>query len=149
MAAMSSKRGTVERATQSEQNYLIRESNMPDEFRILLAEYPREGWEHHPGFHQPTRNWLGAHLMFRRLSTIIRTDLENYLDRRRSVRDTLVQLTHYGMRLSATCRVIIISRTPATFLSYTLQMHGSQAGLKFSKETMTCSIRSSTISLSE
>ncbi|MEM8836682.1 MAG: hemerythrin domain-containing protein [Pseudomonadota bacterium] len=82
--------------TEDDAAYPIRQSDMPDEFRILISQYPRNDWEGHPGFHQPTRNWLGAHLMFRRLTGIVRTDLESYLDRKRPLENTLVRLSHYG-----------------------------------------------------
>lgn len=31
----------------------------------LLADYPRAGWDAHPGFHAKTRDWLAAHRAFR------------------------------------------------------------------------------------
>ncbi|MEM8795345.1 MAG: hemerythrin domain-containing protein [Pseudomonadota bacterium] len=59
----------------------IRKDDMPEEMRILLSEYPREMWETHPGFKEMTKNWLGAHQIFRRLADLLRQDAEAVLDR--------------------------------------------------------------------
>ncbi len=58
----------------------IRTTEMPTEMQRLLADYPRDSWDAHPGFREKTQHWLGAHRMFRRLSTSIRTSTESYLD---------------------------------------------------------------------
>ncbi|MBD2841902.1 hemerythrin domain-containing protein [Erythrobacter sp. KMU-140] len=69
---------------------------MPEAFRILLNETPRDSWETHPSFKTPTRNWLGAHRMFRRLAETIRTTLETHLENRASFRTTVTHLSYYG-----------------------------------------------------
>ena len=40
---------------------------LPEALRVLLADYPRAGWEAHPNFDGLTRFWLDRHLGFRRL----------------------------------------------------------------------------------
>ena len=42
-------------------------AGLPDALRVLLADYPREGWESHPHFTGLVRFWLDRHLMFRPL----------------------------------------------------------------------------------
>ena len=77
----------------------IRSQAMPDAMRVLLDDYPRESWETHPGFHDKTRYWLGAHQMFRRLGKLVRTETENYLDGGRAPDDYAGRLSHYGSAL--------------------------------------------------
>lgn len=71
----------------------LRQEPLPNEMRKLLDSYPRESWEGHPNFKQATRNWLGAHQMFRRLSEAVRKDAEKHLDRSKDPQE-------YGARLS-------------------------------------------------
>lgn len=73
-----------------------RNSPMPPEMQMLLHDYPRDRWESHPGFREKTRNWLGAHQMFRRLSDIVRKETETYLDKNREGNDFAGRLSHYG-----------------------------------------------------
>ncbi|MEM9344553.1 MAG: hemerythrin domain-containing protein [Pseudomonadota bacterium] len=40
-------------------------NGLPDALRVLVTEYPREGWEAHPNFTDLTRFWLDRHIMFR------------------------------------------------------------------------------------
>ena len=77
----------------------LRQEALPDEMRILLDKYPREAWEGHPNFKQATRNWLGAHKMFRALSKAVRTDAEQYLDKRIDPRDYAARLSYRGNAL--------------------------------------------------
>lgn len=35
--------------------YTIRDTDIPEEMRLLLDTYPRETWEAHPGFKNKTR----------------------------------------------------------------------------------------------
>jgi iron-sulfur cluster repair protein YtfE (RIC family) len=74
----------------------IRTNDMPAEMRTLLADYPRDDWEAHPGFKEKTRHWLGAHQMFRQLCQITRTETERYLDKSRAAHDFADRLSHYG-----------------------------------------------------
>lgn len=74
----------------------IRTTPMPEEMRLLLREHPRDSWETHPGFRDKTRNWLGAHQMFRRLGNLVRSETERYLDKTRSPDDYAARLSYYG-----------------------------------------------------
>lgn len=77
----------------------IRTKDMPGDMRVLLDTYPRDSWDAHPGFKQKTRDWLGAHRMFRRLSKLVRTDIENYLDQDIAPEDYAARLSLYGSAL--------------------------------------------------
>ena len=76
--------------------YDLRTEDMPKEMQVLLRDYPRDSWKAHPGFKEKTRNWLGAHEMFRRLGKIVRSDTESFLDKSRDARDYAARLSHYG-----------------------------------------------------
>jgi len=58
----------------------VRPEGLPDEMHLLLDAYPRDSWGAHPGFREKTRQWLGAHRMFRHMAERIRLDAEGYLD---------------------------------------------------------------------
>ena len=58
----------------------VRTDDMPTEVHVLLDDYPRETWPAHAGFKDKTRQWLGAHQMFRRLSARVTQDAESFLD---------------------------------------------------------------------
>ncbi len=60
---------------------LERRDGLPDALRVLLAEYPREGWAADPGFDGLVRFWLDRHLMFRRLLETLRSDALGALER--------------------------------------------------------------------
>ncbi|MBD3664160.1 hemerythrin domain-containing protein [Sulfitobacter sp. TSTF-M16] len=64
--------------------------------RILLEQIPRESWAAHPGFKQATKNWLGAHQMFRRLAETLRLDAERVLDGNADKRRYAERLSYYG-----------------------------------------------------
>ena len=57
-------------------------TGLPDALRVLLAEYPREGWEADPNFAGLVEMWLDRHLLFRRLMEAMRTEAEALLDGR-------------------------------------------------------------------
>lgn len=78
----------------------VRTNDMPSEMRLLLSDYPRDSWEAHPGFHEKTRHWLGAHQMFRRLANRVRLDAETYLDGK-------YELDYYGGRLAYYGNVLV------------------------------------------
>lgn len=77
----------------------IRADAMPEEMRTLLNDYPRDDWEDHPGFMEKTRQWLGAHQMFRRLSETVRKDTEHYLNGDQDADDYAQQLSYRGNAL--------------------------------------------------
>ena len=77
----------------------IRTEDMPAEMRVLFEKYPRDSWDDHPGFKEATRNWLGAHQMFRRLAELVRNDTETFLDKSRSADEYAARLVHFGNAL--------------------------------------------------
>lgn len=76
--------------------FAIRTQNMPSEMQSLLREYPRKAWGTHPGFREKTRQWLGAHQMFRTLGASIRKDTESYLNGERAGDDFAARLSYRG-----------------------------------------------------
>lgn len=84
---------------QSEKTIVIRKGPLSDELRILLEEYPREAWQGHANFKDLTRQWMGAHDMFRQLSATVRRETEQFLDKTRDEDDYARRLSHYGSRL--------------------------------------------------
>lgn len=42
-------------------------TGLPDALRVLLKEFPRDGWDDHPGIEGLVRFWLDRHMMFRRI----------------------------------------------------------------------------------
>ena len=77
----------------------IRTEDLPAEMRMLLDAYPRDDWEAHPGFRDTTRHWLGAHQMFRRLASLLRTDSEVLLDRGMPADQFATRLSRFGSQL--------------------------------------------------
>lgn len=55
---------------------------LPDEFRLVLRELPREGWPKHPGFNGLAALWLDRHLAFRRVLGLLDADARALIDRR-------------------------------------------------------------------
>ena len=79
-----------------QESFDIRTADMPEEMQLLLRTYPRDDWDQHPGFKEKTRNWLGAHQMFRRLGDLVRSETESYLNKARSPEKYAARLHHYG-----------------------------------------------------
>ena len=77
----------------------IRAAPMPNDMRILLDLHPRKSWESHPGFREKTRNWMAAHLMFRRLAELVRSETGQYLDRTLEPEAFAARLSRFGNRL--------------------------------------------------
>jgi hemerythrin-like domain-containing protein len=46
---------------------LATRTGLPDALGVLLAEYPRAGWQADPGFDDLIRFWLERHLLFRQI----------------------------------------------------------------------------------
>lgn len=76
--------------------WLIRTEGMPAEMRVLLEDYPRESWDVHPGFKEKTKGWLGAHQMFRQLSSTVVNDSEHFLDGKKDAQDYIDRLIYRG-----------------------------------------------------
>jgi hypothetical protein len=77
----------------------IRTDDMPTEMQSLLRSYPRETWDAHPGFHEKTKHWLGAHRMFRTLSASVRKNTESYLNGDKDAHDYAGRLSYRGNAL--------------------------------------------------
>jgi len=69
---------------------------MPEQMRPLLDEYPRADWFDHPNFKQATKNWMGAHRMFRYLAELVHRETEQFLDGDLSGDDFARDLAYYG-----------------------------------------------------
>jgi hemerythrin-like domain-containing protein len=83
------------------ENYNIRESAMPAEMQLLIARYPRDSWEAHPGFRDKTRHWLDAHRMFRHVAESIRLDTQTVLNKDMTMDDYAGRLSYFGGKLVA------------------------------------------------
>lgn len=75
---------------------LAERTGLPDALRVLVAEYPRVGWETDPGFDDLIRFWLDRHLMFRRLMTEMRKETEAVLDRKLEADRYSTIMSRYG-----------------------------------------------------
>ncbi len=75
---------------------LAERAGLPDALRVLLEEYPRDGWETDPGFDGLIRFWLDRHLMFRRLMSELRSGTEALLDRKLDAARYAAMTARYG-----------------------------------------------------
>lgn len=75
---------------------LTERTALPDALRVLLEEYPREGWETDPGFDGLIRFWLDRHLMFRKLMSEMRSGTEALLDRKLDAPRYRAMTSRYG-----------------------------------------------------
>jgi iron-sulfur cluster repair protein YtfE (RIC family) len=55
-------------------------SGLPDALRVLVEEYPREGWESHPNLTGLIRFWLERHLIFRRIQGLLIEETRGLID---------------------------------------------------------------------
>jgi hypothetical protein len=55
-------------------------TGLPEALRVLLAEYPRDGWAAHPQFQGLVSFWLERHMMFRQLMEHMTRETEGVLD---------------------------------------------------------------------
>lgn len=69
---------------------------LPDALRVLLADYPRLGWESHPNFTGLVQFWLERHMMFRRLCDMMQDDAQVALDRQMDHRTYAPRLARFG-----------------------------------------------------
>jgi iron-sulfur cluster repair protein YtfE (RIC family) len=74
-------------------------TGLPDALRVLLADYPREGWESHPNFTALTRFWLDRHLMFRQLQGMLIAETRGLIDADREPRVFAGRLARLGNML--------------------------------------------------
>jgi hemerythrin-like domain-containing protein len=61
---------------------LATREGLPPEYRLLLADYPRDGWPAHRDFNGLAAFWLDRHLGFRRVMGLLQTDADALIDRR-------------------------------------------------------------------
>ncbi|MDZ7906127.1 MAG: hemerythrin domain-containing protein [Cypionkella sp.] len=73
-------------------------SALPDEFRLILADYPREGWSAHPHFNGLAAFWLDRHLNFRAMMAQMQTDAQLRLDGQMAAQDYGQRLAKLGQR---------------------------------------------------
>jgi iron-sulfur cluster repair protein YtfE (RIC family) len=52
---------------------------LPDDLRVLLADYPRDHWPSHPDFNGLVAFWLDRHGEFRRLLSGMKADAESLI----------------------------------------------------------------------
>lgn len=69
---------------------------LPDALRVLLAEYPRDGWQAHRNFQGLVSFWLERHMMFRKLMEMMRADTQGVLDRTVDPQQYAARLSRYG-----------------------------------------------------
>ena len=74
----------------------LRNAPLPESMRALLADYPRDSWNAHPNFRQATKNWLGAHRMFRTLAALIHRKTKAYLEGNLKPNKFAADLSYYG-----------------------------------------------------
>ncbi|MGB3243542.1 MAG: hemerythrin domain-containing protein [Sulfitobacter sp.] len=56
-------------------------TGLPDALRVLIEEFPRDGWAGHKNYSQLIAFWLDRHLMFRRLMAELGQDADMMLDK--------------------------------------------------------------------
>lgn len=69
---------------------------LPEALRVLLRDYPREGWQADPGLHGLVSFWLDRHLMFRQLMAHMSRETEAFLDNARDARGFAQGIGRYG-----------------------------------------------------
>lgn len=80
---------------------LAQRTALPDEYRLILADYPRDGWEAHPEFNGLAAFWLDRHLAFRHLLDNLSQDAQALLDGRMAAEAYSQRLSRLGSRLLA------------------------------------------------
>jgi iron-sulfur cluster repair protein YtfE (RIC family) len=78
---------------------LATRSDLPPEFRVILADYPRAGWSSHCDFKGLAAFWLDRHLGFRRMLAALTMDAQGRIDGRLSPEDHAGRLSQMGSRL--------------------------------------------------
>ena len=61
---------------------LATRKDLPAEYRLILADYPREGWAGHPDFNGLAAFWLDRHLAFRQTLQRLTADTKARIDRK-------------------------------------------------------------------
>ncbi|MEN0001489.1 MAG: hemerythrin domain-containing protein [Pseudomonadota bacterium] len=71
-------------------------SGLPDSLRILLEEYPRQGWEADPAYNGLISFWLDRHMMFRRILEKLHTNAVDCRDGNTDPKSHVAQLARFG-----------------------------------------------------
>jgi hemerythrin-like domain-containing protein len=71
---------------------------LPEEFRIILAQYPRADWAAHPNFNGLAAFWLDRHLNFRAMMAQMQQDTALRLDEQIAAPDYGGRLARLGQR---------------------------------------------------
>lgn len=82
-----------------ERDALESREGLPAHLRELADLYPRGMWEGHGNFNALTRFWLDRHVMFRRVSAVLRGEAEAYLDQQREGQEAARRITRLGRGL--------------------------------------------------
>lgn len=69
-------------------------AGLPDALRVLVDEYPRDGWQAHPNFNAMVQFWLSRHVMFRTLHARLETETQSFLDRQVAFEVYAPRLSH-------------------------------------------------------
>jgi hemerythrin-like domain-containing protein len=77
---------------------LATRTDLPAEYRVLLADYPRAEWPAHPDFNGLAAFWLDRHLAFRKVMGLLGADTEALIDRRIDPQDWGQRLVRLGSR---------------------------------------------------
>lgn len=75
---------------------LTTRTGLPDALRVLLDDYPRDGWQGHGNFGGMVQFWLQRHLMFREVLARLVAENEALLDRRVGIETYAPRLSRYG-----------------------------------------------------
>jgi len=75
---------------------LANRSGLPEPLRVLLADYPRIGWEAHPNFSGLVQFWLERHLNFRKLCEVLTTDTMAVLERDLELQQYAGRMSRFG-----------------------------------------------------
>lgn len=62
------------------QSSLWTREGLPEALRVLVQDYPREGWQAHDHFHDHLAFWIDRHAMFRRLVGLLTGDVQTLID---------------------------------------------------------------------
>ena len=76
--------------------HLENRDKLPDALRVLLHEFPREGWAAERHFQGLVSFWLDRHMMFRRLLVEMTRETEALLDRSADPEHFAGRLSRYG-----------------------------------------------------
>jgi hemerythrin-like domain-containing protein len=71
---------------------------LPDEYKLILADYPRERWAAHPDFDGLASFWLDRHINFRTMMAMMQNDVQDRLDQALSGPEYAQRLQRLGTR---------------------------------------------------